>query len=102
MDRGRDIPSEAGEFAALAALRERAVDGVVFTTVTSGSASLQEALLHGAPVLLMNRTLEGVAADSVSTDNVAGAALVARYFADHGRRRFAVLAGAPPGGEHVT
>jgi LacI family transcriptional regulator len=84
---------EAGERAALTAVRERAVDGVVFTTVTSGSVALKEALERSAPVVLLNRTLDGIPADSVATDNAAGAEDVAAYFLAHSRRRIALIAG---------
>lgn len=84
---------EAGERAALSAVEQGAVDGVIFTTVTPGSVALRAALERRAPVVLMNRTLEGLPCDSVSTDNVRGAWAVARYFAQHERRRPALITG---------
>jgi LacI family transcriptional regulator len=77
---------EAGERAALAAVEQGALDGVIFTTVTAESVALRAALARQAPVVLMNRTLEGLPCDTVSTDNASGGQAVAQYFARHGRR----------------
>lgn len=82
--------------AALQAIRERSVDGVVFTTVTEESAELRSALDRGSPVVLVNRTLPGLACDQVASDNTAGGSLVAEYLARHGRERIAFV-GGPPG-----
>jgi LacI family transcriptional regulator len=84
---------EAGELAALAAVRGGAVDGVVFTTVSRQSPALHAALAQQAPVVLLNRTLGGLCCDTVSTDNVLGAEAVARYFVAHGRTHVAMITG---------
>ena len=83
-DGGED---DAGERAALDTLRRRAIDGIVYTTATPTSPSLREALGGAAPVVLLNRTLPGVAADSVSSDNAGGAVALARHFLALGHRR---------------
>jgi LacI family transcriptional regulator, galactose operon repressor len=83
----------AGERAALAAVRQGALDGVIFTTVTARSPALRAALERRAAIVLMNRTLNGAPVDCVSTDNVAGAAEVASYFVAHGKRRPAIIVG---------
>ncbi len=72
--------------AALQAIRQGTVDGVVFTTATERSRELRDALDRHSPLVLVNRTVDGVAADQVVSDNVRGAALVADYFIAHGRR----------------
>lgn len=79
--------------AALQAIQERAVDGVVFTTVTDSSAELRSALDRQSPVVLVNRFLPGLACDQVGSDNVAGATLVADHMLAHGRRRIAFIGG---------
>jgi LacI family transcriptional regulator len=81
--------------AALQAIRERSVDGVVFTTVVEESAELRSALDRQSPLVLVNRLLPEVACDQVGSDNVAGGALVAQYLLAHGRRRIAFLGGEP-------
>ena len=81
--------------AALQAIRERSVDGVVFTTVVEESVELRSALDRHSPLVLVNRLLPGVDCDQVGSDNVAGGALVAEYLLAHGRRRIAFLGGEP-------
>ena len=89
-DGGED---DAGERAALDTLRRRAIDGIVYTTATPTSPSLREALGGAAPVVLLNRTLPGVAADSVASDNAGGAVALARHFVALGHTRIGLVAG---------
>ncbi|MDF2443069.1 MAG: hypothetical protein JWR01_1272 [Subtercola sp.] len=89
------VASSTANTAALDAIRQRGVDGVVFTTVTEDSPELHGALEGGSPVVLVNRALPGVDCDQVSSDNVAGANLVADYFVSHGRTRIAFVGGTP-------
>jgi len=72
--------------AALQAIRQGTVDGVVFTTVTERSAELRDALRRGSPVVLVNRSLPGTECDQVTSDNARGAAMVADHFVTNGRR----------------
>jgi LacI family transcriptional regulator len=83
-----------GETDAVAAIREKAVDSVIFTTATPDSSPLREALRHQLPVVLVNRSLPRLPCDSVTSDNVAGASNVARYLVDAGRERLAMIGGA--------
>jgi len=82
-----------GEESAVEAIRQRAVDAVIFTTATARSRPLLEAMEKGAPVVLVNRGVAGMPVDQVTSDNEGGAAAVAEYFARHGRTRVAVLGG---------
>ena len=82
-----------GEASAVAAIREGLVDGLVFTTVTPNSSALQEAIDHDAPVVLMNRTVDGLQCDQVATDNVSGGRHVAEYLMAHGHERVAFIVG---------
>jgi LacI family transcriptional regulator len=84
-----------GESDAVTAIREKAVDSVIFTTATPGSEPLGEALRHDLPVVLVNRSLPGLPCDSVTSDNLAGARNVARYFLDAGRSVIAMIGGLP-------
>lgn len=79
--------------AALQAIRQGTVDGVVFTTVTQRSPELRDALDRRSPLVLVNRTVPGIAADQVVSDNARGAASVADYFLAH-RRRPGFIGGA--------
>jgi LacI family transcriptional regulator len=83
----------SGEEAASEAIRQSIVDGVLFTTATANSNVLYEAIRAGAPVVLVNRTVEGLPCDQVSSDNLGGAALVAEYFVRNDRRRIACISG---------
>jgi len=82
-----------GETDAVSAIREKAVDSVIFTTATPDSGPLHEALRQQLPVVLVNRSLPRLPCDSVTSDNVAGASSVARYLVEGGRRRIAMIGG---------
>ncbi len=84
---------EAGEYGAIEAIRQRLVDGVVFTTATPKSAVLYEAVHQGSPVVLVNRYVEGIECDRVTTDNYRGGRLIADYFADWDHTRVGFIAG---------
>lgn len=79
--------------AALQAIDERAVDGVVFTTATEPLVELRTALARRSPLVLVNRMLPDVPCDQVGSDNKPGGALVADYFLDHGRSHVAFIGG---------
>ena len=65
---------EAREQAAVAALRARQVDGLVVTPHSSSASPHLEAALAAAPVVLLDRTVRGLAVDAVTVDNAATAA----------------------------
>lgn len=79
--------------AALQAIREGSVDGVVFTTVTEESVELRSALERRGPVVLVNRTVPGLDCDQVSSANGRGAELVADYLIERGHARAAFIGG---------
>ena len=64
---------------AIQALRERAVDGVIFTSVTSGSVEFAAAHAGGFPIVLVNRGIEDYDGDLVISDNDHCGSLVADY-----------------------
>ncbi len=82
-----------GEGAALDALGQRAIDGLLFTTVTTPSPGVEAAIARGENIVLLNRGIDGVPVDTVDTDNAGGALAVARYLAMHDRRRVAFVGG---------
>ncbi|MDB5921037.1 MAG: transcriptional regulator, LacI family [Massilia sp.] len=84
---------EGDEGSAVDAVKEGSVDGVLMMTATVGSLSIQEVVKTGVPVVLINRVVDGVPLDQVESDNKAGGALVAQYFAAAGRRRIALISG---------
>lgn len=85
--------SENDERAAVEAVKDRSVDGVLLMTATPASSALREVVRSGLPVVLINRVVGGVPLDQVETDNVAGGQCVARYFADANRGRIALISG---------
>jgi LacI family transcriptional regulator len=84
---------EGDEAAAAAAVRESLVDGVIMTTVTAASQPLYEAIMQKAPVVLIHRVMEGWPCDQVTSDNAAGARIVADYLVQGDRRRIGLIAG---------
>lgn len=89
-------PRDGGELAALTAVQHRAIDGLIYTTVTDQSPSFRLAVERGAPIVLLNRTLEGAEVDSVDSDNRLGAARAAAHLLELGHRRIG-LASSDPG-----
>jgi LacI family transcriptional regulator len=83
----------SGESSAVTALRERSVDGLIFTTASLESTALTSLLSSGSPVVQLNRGLDDARCDQVVSDNVSGGRRVAAYMARGGRRRFALIAG---------
>lgn len=86
--------SEGGaELGAVRAIHEQTVDGIIFTTVREDSTALSEAIDMRSPFVLVNRGMEGLRCDQVSSDNAAGGGSVARYFAQYERTSLAVIGG---------
>lgn len=79
--------------AALQAIREGSIDGLVFTTVVESSPELKAALAQRYPIVLINRTVDGLICDQVTSENAGGGALVANYFVTHGRSRIGYIGG---------
>lgn len=79
---------------ALKAIREHAVDGVIFTTATEDSLELQAAIEKSSPIVLINRVVEGLECDQVTSSNTEGGAAVADYLLEHGKTRVAFIGGA--------
>lgn len=85
----------AGNASALEAIRAGMADGVVFTTVTAESMPLKEALKRQAPLVMLNRSVEGLPCDQVTSDNVAGSRAIAEYLVAGGHRRLGFVGGPP-------
>jgi LacI family transcriptional regulator len=84
---------EMDERAAIDAVRESLVDGIIMTTATANSARLYDAMQVNAPVVLINRVVEDWPCDSVASDNYAGGRAVARYLLNGRRRRIGMIGG---------
>lgn len=84
---------EIDEKLAMDAIYESLVDGVIMTTATDASSRLFETLELNAPVVLINRSVARWACDQVTSDNLEGGAMVARYFFAAERHRIGLLGG---------
>ncbi|MHA7223940.1 LacI family DNA-binding transcriptional regulator [Arthrobacter sp. RHLT1-20] len=78
---------------ALKAIGEHAVDGVIFTTATEDSLELQAAVEKNSPIVLINRVVEGLECDQVTSTNTAGGSAVADYLLANGKTRVAFIGG---------
>jgi LacI family transcriptional regulator len=85
--------TDSGEQGALHAVRERSVDGVIYTTATPDSASLSAAITVGAPLVLINRVIDDVRCDSIVTDGAAGARAAVVHLAELGHERLGMACG---------
>ncbi|MGI9951697.1 LacI family DNA-binding transcriptional regulator [Moorellaceae bacterium AZ2] len=83
----------ANEEKYLRTLVQRFVDGIIIVGSSSESSCIQEVASNGIPVVLIDRRVEGVAADSVFCDNIHGAYLAVTHLLDEGHREIAFLGG---------
>jgi LacI family transcriptional regulator len=74
---------------ALAMLRERRVDGLLFTPVDVGAEHVRHLLAAELPIVLLGRRPGGYEGPFVGTDNVAGARLLVRHLLELGHTRIA-------------
>jgi LacI family transcriptional regulator len=81
----------AKERQALAMLRERRVDGLLFTPVDVGAEHVRHLLEAELPIVLLGRRPPRYEGPFVGTDNVAGAQLLVRHLIALGHRRIAHL-----------
>jgi LacI family transcriptional regulator len=84
---------EGSQRDALIAIREKATDGVIFTTATEESAELRIAVERKSPLVLINRSVAGVECDQVVSENHAGAASVADFLVERHRSDSAFIGG---------
>lgn len=81
---------------AVDALRARQVDGMVVVPAPGASPEhLAELVTAGVPLVLLDRAVVGVAADSVLVRNVAGARAAVAHLAGLGHRRIGVVSDSP-------
>jgi LacI family transcriptional regulator len=76
-------------------LEEHRVDGIVFTAATIDSEVVRTLAHRRFPIVVANRSVDGVECDSVTGDNEAGARAAAQHLLDLGHRRIGVLSGHP-------
>jgi LacI family transcriptional regulator len=76
-------------------LLEQRVDGIVLTSSSLRSGVVAELTQRRVPFVLVNRTVDDAACDSVSGENAGGGALAAEHLLELGHRRIALIAGSP-------
>ncbi|HYO33737.1 MAG TPA: LacI family DNA-binding transcriptional regulator [Nocardioidaceae bacterium] len=92
-----DEDAEA-ERTAVRVLMERRVDGLVVSPGPSaGAGHLHAVRRSGTPLVLLDRRIAGLAADSVGIDNHEAACTATDHLLALGHRRIALVTGSPPG-----
>ncbi len=77
----------------LARMTERQVDGLILTTAHRDDATIKGLLAAGVPLVLINRTLDSPAVNSVINGDQAGIRMAVEHLTGLGHRRIAHLAG---------
>lgn len=83
----------AREAALVDDLRRKRVDGILFASVRVDSAVLNSLVERGEKVVMVSRHVEGVAADFVVPDNLAGAVMATEHLVRLGHRAIGYLGG---------
>jgi LacI family transcriptional regulator len=77
-------------------LLSRQIDGLLVAPVGNASRPLLDMLTrHQKPFVLIDRTIEGVQADTVVGDNIGGARMLTEHMIELGHRRIALINGSP-------
>lgn len=82
-----------GEDAVLMAIRQNAVDGIIFTAASHQLNAMNAALESNIPTVSFNRYIEDARCDQVVSTNYEGAHTIARYLVDNGRQNIAFVNG---------
>lgn len=77
----------------LRVLLERRIDGLIVATVASDQAFVQALAAVKVPLMLVDRSLDGVQADRVQVDHELGGYLATRHLLELGHRRIACIGG---------
>lgn len=86
-------------------LRERCVDGIIFVGSQARRSRLERLLQDGIPVVVTDREVSDLDADSVLVDNAAGASAAVSHLVELGHTRIAHAAGhreTPTGQDRCT
>ena len=88
-----DSLNELEQLARFRPLIDGYFDGMVFATATLDSKIVPELQRRGVPLVLVVRSVEGVAVDTVEIDNLHAGAEAARHLQQLGHRRVALVMG---------
>ncbi len=92
---GNTDENAAKEEAYVELLHSRQVDGLILVASAGEHAYLPALLEAGLPVVCVDRSLASLGADSVLTDNVAGAYQAVSHLIALGHRRIGIVTGLP-------
>jgi LacI family transcriptional regulator len=85
--------SAANERQLLEMLRQRRVDGLILSAAHLKPAEVSELREEGRPIVLVDRTIDGLSLPSVVTDNAEGLRLAVDHLVAKGHRRIGYLGG---------
>lgn len=74
-------------------LSQKKTDGLIIAPTGKSDQELSELKERNVPLVFVDRTLEGIEAPSVLSDNVAGAEAATRHLVDLGHRRIGIILG---------
>lgn len=76
-------------------LRARHIDGLILVASAGDHAYVPDLIRQGLPLICVDRSLTHLGADSVLTDNIAGAYQAVGHLLDLGHTRIGLIAGIP-------
>ncbi len=76
-------------------LSSKGIDGLIVLPVGQEFSHLQELVNDGIPVVMLDRSFDGLSASQVVIDNRAGAFEAVEHVIQHGHRRIAIVQGLP-------
>ena len=79
----------------VASLLKRKVDGFIVSPTFRGGETLQPLIAHGAPLVVVDRYIDGMKVDEVFSDNEGGAHEATEHLIALGHRRIGLLVGIP-------
>ncbi len=79
----------------VASLLKRKVDGFIVAPTYRGRETLSPLIEHGAPLVVVDRYIDGMEVDEVFSDNEAGAHEATAHLIGLGHRRIGLIAGIP-------
>jgi LacI family transcriptional regulator len=86
-----EAPAKEAQY--LQVLMEKRVDGIVLATTAGRRTAIREIRYRRVPLVLFDRELPGVAADTVKVDGVLGGRLAAEHLLGLGHRRIGIIHG---------
>lgn len=82
-----------GEDGVVNAIRQRVIDGLIFTAAGHQSAAMAAAQHSSVPIACINRHIEGANFNQFACSNLEGARTMADYLVAAGRKRIAIING---------